>query len=470
MFFTHIEFLLFFLLLIGCLSVMRGNTARKIILLAANYYFYAYWDWRFLGLLFVSTFSDYQIGQHLSKADKSVHRRSLILASLLINLSILAGFKYCNFFVSSLQPLLTSIGLHTGTLSIILPLGISFYTFRNLSYTIDIYRRRLEPCISLLDYAVFVSFFPTMVAGPIVRASELLPQLKHPVTLNSYSVLSGLRSFVIGFFLKVFLADRIAMFTDYVFGNVAVFNSRTVWLAVVGYSIQLYCDFAGYSMMAIGAAKAIGYEVPENFNFPYLSRNIADFWRRWHITLSNWIRDYVYISLGGNRSGKFRTYLNLLIAMSLCGLWHGAAWTFVFWGFFHGLALTLHRCWLAWRGPSETHSDGESNPYSSFFGRIATLLTVVVGWVFFRAEGFRGALVVLGKMFYPSAGVGWYHPFVLFVLFCFVLIQLAELFRLGEYHRLPLSAWYTPTVIFTMVWLCIVFGPKEFAPFIYSQF
>ena len=470
MLFTQIEFLLFFILLLGCLGVFRGNTVHKIILLIVSYYFYAYWDWRFLGLLLVPTFLDYQIGKHLSKSVRPTRRQLLITMSLVINLSILAGFKYCNFFISSLQHLLTPLGLHTGTLSIILPLGISFYTFRTLSYTIDVYRRRLEPCTSLLDYAVFVSFFPTMVAGPIVRASELLPQLKHPVTLNSYIVLSGFKSFVIGLFLKVFLADRIAMFTNYVFDNVLVFNSLTVWLAVVGYSMQLYFDFAGYSMMAIGVAKAIGYDVPENFNFPYLSRNIGDFWRRWHITLSNWIRDYVYISLGGNRRGKVRTYLNLLIAMTLCGLWHGAAWTFVFWGFYHGLALTIHRGWMASRSHSETQTDGTSSFYSSVFSRIATLLTVVVGWVFFRAKGFSDALVVLGKMFYPSVGVGWYHPFILFVLVFFVLIHLAEQFRLGDYHLLPLSAWYTPTVIFTMIWLCIVFGPKEFAPFIYSQF
>jgi len=471
MLFTQIEFLLFFILLLGCLNLTRGNRAHKIILLAASYYFYAYWDWRFLGLLLVTTFSDYQIGRQLAKAATSrQHRRLLIATSLLVNLSILAGFKYFNFFVSSLQDIITPLGLHLGTLSIILPLGISFYTFRTLSYTIDVYRRRLEPCTNLLDYAVFVSFFPTMVAGPIMRASELLPQLTFPITLNSYNVLSGFRSFVIGFFLKVFVADRIAMFTDYVLENVAVFNSLTVWLAVLGYSIQLYCDFAGYSRMAIGVAKTIGYEVPENFDFPYLSKNITEFWRRWHITLSNWIRDYVYISLGGNRNGNIRMYLNLLIAMSLCGLWHGAAWTFVFWGFFHGLALALHRIWVAWRSRSGIQTGGESNFYSVFLGRIATLLTVVVGWVFFRADGFGNALIILGKMFYPSAGVVWYHPFVLFVLFSFVLIHLAELFRLGEYHRLPLSAWYTPTAIFTMIWLCIIFRPQQFAPFIYSQF
>lgn len=470
MLFTQIEFLLFFIVLLGCLLIAHKNSTRKVVLLAASYYFYAYWDWRFLGLLLVSTLSDYTIGIYLSRSVTPGRRRLLIIASLLINLSLLGGFKYCNFFVTSLQHLLTPFGIDVGTLSIILPLGISFYTFRSLSYTIDVYRRRLEPCTSLLDYAVFISFFPTMVAGPIVRASELLPQLKHLTTLSFYGALSGLRSFVIGLFLKVFVADGIATFTNYVFGNIAVFNSLTVWLAAVAYSIQLYCDFAGYSLMAIGVAKAIGYEVPENFNFPYVTKNIAEFWRRWHITLSNWIRDYLYISLGGNRKGKIRTYLNLIVAMSLCGLWHGAAWTFVFWGFFHGMALVIHHIWIGWRKIDATKTESDTNLFSGLLGQIATLLTVIVGWVFFRADGFSNALIVLGKMFYPTVGVAWYHPFVLFVLFSFVLIQFAEIFRLGEYHRLPLSAWYTPTVIFTMIWLCIVFHPKEFAPFIYSQF
>ncbi len=341
MLFTHIEFLIFFTALLGCLWAVRENRVRKVLMLAGCYYFYAYWDWRFLGLLAIPTVSDYLIGKYLSRSISPTRRGLLVAASLTINLGILAAFKYFKFFVSSLQHLFIPLGLQTDSLSIILPLGISFYTLRTLSYTIDVYRGKLEPCTSLLDYAVFVGFFPTMVAGPIVRASELLPQLVRPVVMDFQNILSGFRLFVIGLFLKVFVADRIAMFTNYVFGNVGVFDSLTVWLAVTGYSVQLYCDFAGYSEMAIGVARAMGYQVPDNFNFPYLSRNIADFWRRWHITLSNWIRDYVYISLGGNRKGEVRTYLNLMVAMTLCGLWHGAAWTFVFWGLWHGAALLL---------------------------------------------------------------------------------------------------------------------------------
>ncbi len=471
MLFSQIEFLIFFVVLLICLRVVKENRFRKIILLGASYYFYAYWDWRFLGLLLITTFADYYIGLQLSKSVVSNrNRRLLMITSLMINLGILAGFKYCNFFISSIQHLLAPLGLHVGTLSIILPLGISFYTFRSLSYTIDIYRRKMEPCATLLDYAVFISFFPTMVAGPIVRASELLPQLACSVRVNYDGVLSGFRSFVIGIFLKIFVADRIAMFTNNVFSNAGVYDSLTVWLAALGYSIQLYCDFAGYSMMAIGASKAMGYEIPENFNFPYLAKNISDFWRRWHITLSSWIRDYVYISLGGSRKGPFRTYINLLLAMSLCGLWHGAAWTFVIWGLFHGLALVAYHIWSRRNQHTGSRQNSSANLFSNGLGRLLTLLMVVVGWVIFRADGFGNASVILGKMFYISAGVAWYSPFVVFMLLSFVLIHFAEKFHWGEYHRLPLSAPYTPTVLFTMIWLCIVFCPKEFAPFIYSQF
>ena len=469
MLFTQIEFFIFFIVLLALLLVARENRVRKIILLVGSCYFYAYWDWRFLGLLAVSTFSDYQIGKLLARSSDTGKRRLLLGTSLLVNLGILGTFKYCNFFLSSLTHLFAGAGLHVGTLSIILPLGISFYTFRTLSYTIDVYRGKMEACHSLLDYAVFVTFFPTMVAGPIVRASELLPQLARPVTLSAAGTLSGFRSFITGLFLKVFIADRMAGFTNYVFGNVPIFDSLTVWLAAVGYSVQLYLDFAGYSMMAIGLSEMMGYEVPENFNFPYISRNIADFWRRWHITLSNWIRDYVYISLGGNRKGAGRSYLNLLIAMSLCGLWHGAAWTFVFWGFYHGVALAVHRMWTN-RSGGQVRKEVTPGVISLLSGRFLTLLVVVVGWVFFRADGFGTALAVLGKMFAPSSGVAWYHPFLIGVLVCFALVQLAELFGWGEYHRLPVNTWYTPAIIFTMIWLCLTFPPTEFAPFIYSQF
>jgi alginate O-acetyltransferase complex protein AlgI len=470
MLFTRTEFLFFIIALLALLFIIRENRARKCILLAANFYFYMWWNWHFLALLLIPIISDYQIGKYLAETKLLRKRRLLLIASLIINLGILGVFKYYNFFVSSLQNLLSPLGLNLKTLSIILPLGISFYTFRTLSYTIDLYRKKIEPCKSLLDYAVFVSFFPTIIAGPIVRASELLPQLARPVFLGLNNVLSGSRSFVIGLFMKVFVADNIAPYTDYVFGNVNVFNSLTIWLAAFGYSMQLYCDFAGYSLMAIGTAKTIGYDLPDNFNFPYLSKNIADFWRRWHITLSNWIRDYLYIGLGGNRKGQIRTYFNLLTAMALCGLWHGAAWTFVIWGLFHGVALALHRLWGTTSIKSVISKNGNVDYAYKVLSFLATMLTVVTGWVIFRADSFSNALTFLDKMFYLCSGIAWYHPFVIFVLVFFIIIHFSEYYQWGKYLTLPLSAWYTPPVLFTMIWLCLIFYPKEFAPFIYALF
>ena len=468
MFFTQIDFVVFFLLLLGCLVCISGNTFRKVILLAASYYFYAHWDYRFLGLILISTVVDYHVGKLLAKENTLRRRRLWLGLSIVVNLGILAAFKYANFFISSLAYLVRPLGLDYGTLNLILPLGISFYTFKTLSYVFDSYRHRIDPCASLLDYALFVGFFPTMVAGPIVRASQFLPQLKTKRPITVQNLLLGFRLFAIGLFMKVFVADGIAGYVNYVLDNAAVFDSGTIWLAVIGYSFQLYCDFAGYTSMAVGVGKILGYDLPENFNFPYLSRNINEFWQRWHITLGSWIRDYIYIPLGGNRKGAFRTHLNLVVSMMLCGLWHGAAWTFVFWGLLHGVALTVNRMWAIFRVP--VRDPGSGPVFLRFLGWLTTLLTVVVGWVFFRARDFEHAGLLLEKMFYPQGGVIWYYPFVLFVLAFCILIHLEELSHWQDFHRLPITAWYTPVTLFTMIWLCVIFYPKGFNPFIYAQF
>ncbi|MBN1905489.1 MAG: MBOAT family protein [Deltaproteobacteria bacterium] len=468
--FIQTEFYLFFFLLLICLYIFSDNNRiRKSILIFANYYFYAYWDWRFLGLIIITSFSDYTVGKALSKSNSTSFRKLLITISILINLCILAGFKYCNFFIHSLNLILEPFNFDLSTLPIILPLGISFYTFRTLTYTIDVYRKKIEPCSNFLDYAIFVSFFPTMVAGPIVRASELLPQLQCTTALKYIHILYGLKLFVVGAFLKIFVADGLAPFTNTVFDNIAVFSSLTIWLASLSYSIQLYSDFAGYSMMAIGISKAMGYDIPKNFDFPYLSTSISEFWKRWHITLSNWVRDYIYISLGGNRKGKIRTYSNLIFSMILCGLWHGAAWTFAFWGFYHGVALVINHVWRLI--PKHRNVDKEViTPLKELSSHFITLLTVIVGWVFFRADGFGNALIAVNKMFYPVSGVVWYYPFSIFIILSFIIIHFIKSSRVGDCLDIPIKAWYAPAFLFCMIWLCLVFGPKEFTPFIYSQF
>ena len=332
MLFTQIEFLLFFIFCLISIYLTSSNRFRKGILLFASYYFYAYWDWRFLSLIIYSTLIDFIVGKYIARTKNQQVRKRLLFISLVSNLSVLGFFKYFNFFINSLSIPLAEIGLNVTTLNIILPIGISFYTFQTLSYTIDIYRNKIPPTSSILDFSLFVAFFPQIVAGPIVRAAEFLPQLKVKRVINWDNLFIGFRLFTFGFFKKVFIADNLAIFVDKVFENPSVFSSITILLGVIAFGIQIYCDFSGYSDMAIGIAKALGYELPLNFNYPYIAKNITDFWRRWHMSLSFWLRDYLYIPLGGNRKGTRRTYINLMLTMLLGGLWHGASWNFVVWG------------------------------------------------------------------------------------------------------------------------------------------
>ncbi len=468
MLFTQIEFAFFIITVLLYLFWMKNNTARKGLILVASYYFYAYWDYRFLCLILVSTIVDYSIGLQLTKTLNLTRRRFFLISSLVVNLGILFFFKYFNFFISSFQVILTPLNLNVSTLNIILPVGISFYTFQTLSYTIDVYNKKIEPCTSLLDFAVFVAFFPQLVAGPIVRASHFLPQLRQYVPLTKTNFLEGSRIFVIGMFKKVFVADRLAMFIDPVISNAAAFDGATLWLAMFAYSIQIYCDFSGYSDMAIGISRIMGYDLNINFNFPYIAKSIGDFWRRWHISLSTWIRDYLYIPMGGNRKGQRRTYINTFVAMALCGLWHGAAWTFVFWGIWHGFALIVHRYWQNIKMEKAVLFQGIQFPRIANWG--LTMTVVLTGWVFFRAQDFSQAMLILQKMFLLGEGVSWMHPFVLFILILTVLVHVIHDLNITKLHMLPVNAWYTPAILFCLIWLVVLFYPKGFQPFIYFQF
>jgi alginate O-acetyltransferase complex protein AlgI len=356
-----------------------------------------------------------------------------------------------------------------GTLRIILPAGISFFTFQTLSYTIDVYRKDLRECRSLPDLALFIAFFPQLVAGPIVRAAEFMPQLETPRTLSWRQAYVGLRIFVFGFFKKVFLADRLAPFVETVFSNAGAFDGATVWLGVLAYAVQIYCDFSGYSDMAIGMARIMGYEFSINFNTPYIARSIQEFWHRWHISLSTWLRDYLYIPLGGSRHGRARTYINLMVTMLLGGLWHGASWAFVFWGGLHGAALALHRGWCEWRG--KKHTAGGGGFLSGLAGWSATMLIVLVGWVFFRAGSFEQAGVVLNKMFIPGDGVRWIHPFALTAVLA-LAAQHSSLFlpKRPAWMDLPVTHWITPAALVLLFGVSILFYPTGFTPFIYFQF
>lgn len=471
MLFTQIEFFFLLAAVFAAILLVRNHRAQKALLLVASYYFYAYWDWRFAGLLLACTAVNYWLSG-LMDGSSPARRKLLVTIALVYSLGILGLFKYFNFFVDSFRAMAGIAPDAGSTLDLILPAGISFYTFQTLSYTIDVYRRDLKQCARFSDFALFVAFFPQLVAGPIVRASEFLPQLETPRTLSWARAYDGFRQFTLGLFKKVFIADRLAAFVDPGFENAASLSGPTLWLVVIAYAIQIYCDFSGYSDMAIGIARAMGYDFTRNFDHPYLATSIQDFWRRWHISLSTWLRDYLYVPLGGNRRGRLRTYLNLFLTMVLGGLWHGANWTFVIWGAWHGIALALDRLLTGKDHGRAARPLTRRLPgfLRSLFGWALTMVIVLVGWVFFRSPDVETALSILGRMATLSDGIAWHHPFAIGVL----------LFIAG-YHALLAagkSNWFElkpdtvrgPAILFTMIWLVIAFYPREFQPFIYFQF
>jgi alginate O-acetyltransferase complex protein AlgI len=469
MLFNQLEFLILVATVFGLLFLVRANGPRKLVLLAASLYFYAYWDWRFLGLLAFGTVIDYYVALAMEATDDARRRKRLLLFSLVTNLGLLGFFKYFNFFIDSFQAAFGGLlGLNLQTLTwIILPVGISFYTFQTLSYTIDVYRRELPACRRFSDFALFVSFFPQLVAGPIVRAHDFLPQLSQDRPLSWRRAGEGFALFSFGLFKKVFIADRIAGYVDGVFASPDVYGGLTVWIAVLAYAVQIYCDFSGYSDMAIGTARALGYDFCVNFDHPYLSRSITEFWRRWHMSLSTWLRDYLYIPLGGNRRGPGRTYVNLMLTMLLGGLWHGAAWTFVVWGFIHGGVLALERLLKPTVGPMTARWPAAARALA---GWAYTLLVVLVAWVFFRAPDFGTAAAVLRRMFVDFEGVLWVQPFTVFAVLLIAAIQALQLTPLAHLRQPRMLSVFTPTVVFLCWWLVLAFPATGFTPFIYFQF
>ena len=372
MVFTSFVFVKFFIAVLVLLALCRNRGQRQFTILCASIVFYGYWKVQYLLLLATPSVIDYICASRISAATDQRHRKAWLFFSIASNLGLLAYFKYTNFFVQSAARL---IGHDWPMINILLPVGISFYTFKTMSYTIDVYRGHIEPCRSWWKYAMFVTYFPELVAGPIVRASVFLPQMTRSLRPSWKRAFVGLQLIALGFSKKLLVADRLAGFVDSVFRYPHLYSTGTVWSAVVAYSLQIYCDFSGYSDIAIGTSRIIGFDLPENFNMPYLATSITEFWRRWHITLSQWLRDYLYIPLGGNRKGRARTYVNLTITMLLGGLWHGANWTFIVWGGLHGVGLALHKMWSS----RETRL-GSRRRWQR--GRSLTSLFVFVGYSF----------------------------------------------------------------------------------------
>jgi alginate O-acetyltransferase complex protein AlgI len=380
--------------------------AKKIWLLIGGIVFYGWFNPAYLGLVFLSTTVDFVCVRIISNSGSARTRKLAVTTSIVSNLTILATFKYFNFFTASVTGALQSLGVHVSapTLALVLPIGVSFYSFEAISYAVDAYKRRTTVARSYLDLLLFITFFPHLVAGPIVRARDFLPQLESPRKTTGDGVVLALQWIVVGYFLKVGIADNLSSSVDHVFSAPRSASATEAWLGTLYFSAQIFCDFAGYTSIARGLAKLMGFDLTPNFDYPYLARGFSDFWRRWHISLSSWLRDYLYIPLGGNRGGRLGTYRNLMITMLLGGLWHGAAWTFVAWGALHGLYQVVEHAVRARLGGDKRAAASREPAKPGDLGlMLLTFVLVMVAWVFFRAASVPDALALLRAMFLPSA-------------------------------------------------------------------
>lgn len=450
--------------MIGGFRLARSPGQKRFLLLAASYFFYGSWDWRFLGLLMVSTVVDFTVANLISQSDSARRRRRLLLVSMSVNLGILAVFKYFGFFAESFASFLEPIGLapSSALTSIVLPVGISFYTFQTMSYTIDVYRGDLEPTKDIVLFATYVAYFPQLVAGPIERATRLLPQLDR---MDGNDVTRAMRRegvwlILLGLVRKVVLADTLAPVVDTAFSDSDSLSSLSVAAGVVAFAIQIYGDFAGYTDIARGVSRLLGIELMENFTQPYLSRNITEFWRRWHISLSTWLRDYLYISLGGNRRGKARQYSNLMITMLLGGLWHGASWNFVIWGAIHGAMLAIHRM------SGGTPNENRPVTVGDVPKILGTFSVVCLGWIFFRAQSFSEAWDVFTSIASMQRGTIAFGDLVLVVTIGTVALAL----DLAQRNRIELGTYATTMAATVGAAAIVVASGGPSVPFIYFQF
>ncbi len=468
--FDSLSFALFIIALWGLVALTRGWRVRKFELLAASYLFYAAWNPAFIWLLLLSTVIDWFVARRLHASEPAGRRKAWLVVSLIANLGLLSWFKYADFFIANHNQITAWLGLATfqaPLVDVVLPIGISFYTFQTLSYTIDVYRRRIEPAESFADYALYVSFFPQLVAGPIVRYEEFAPQLAEPRKMTAENLEIGVALMVGGLFLKTVLADSLfAPVTDAGFAAVGSLGSLAAWSSILAFSGQIYCDFAGYSLCAIGAARVFGFALPKNFHTPYAAIGFSDFWRRWHITLSSWIRDYLYIGLGGNRRGQARTLRNLVVAMGLGGLWHGAAWTFVLWGLAHGVWLVVEHSLkplgqrLTWLGAQALQP----------LWMALTFVIVTLTWVLFRAENLPQAGAFYRALFAATEStmstLAWLALAGMAVLLAGQLIlRRCEITALYRHMSWPLRA-----ALLGLLLAALLLSPGDNRAFIYFQF
>lgn len=465
MLFHSLEFAIFFPLVLSLYFVLSHSWQNRMLLLA-SYIFYGSWDWRYLSLIFISTSVDYVCGLRIHNADSIERKKNFLFISVATNLSLLGVFKYYDFFAESFAVLFSNFGFAVQPyfLDIALPVGISFYTFQTMSYTIEVYRGKLGPTKNFVNFALYVSFFPQLIAGPIERATSLLPQILKERNVSLGKVCRGAYFFFWGFFLKVFIADNLSELVDPVFSSSGPYEGKTVLLAIYAFSFIIYCDFAGYSFMAIGLALSMGIELTENFRRPYFSRNISDFWRRWHITLSSWFRDYVYIPLGGNQQGKVCQSFSLWATFILCGLWHGAQWKFILFGFYHAVIIIIYHYMKYY--------------WEKLYSGVQVIITfnlVCVGWLVFRADSPSQAWEMLRSVFLNlklDASLDFQSGLLSFAGLTVILI-IVQLFQEHKNNTLVvLRLHWLPRSAFIIFLLCLIltFGDGGNKPFIYFQF
>lgn len=482
--FNSSVFLFFFIFVYALYLLLRKrHRLQNLSLLVASYVFYGYWDWRFLSLIIISTLTDFAVGRQLERVSEVTsagesRRRLLLACSVTINLVLLGFFKYFNFFADSLTSFLGLFGIDVDpvTLNVILPIGISFYTFQTMSYTIDIYRKRLKPSHSLLDYAVFVAFFPHLVAGPIERAANMLPQIENPRLISTEQLNTGFFLVLWGYFKKVFVADNVGLIADQVFNNYTEFVGLDILIGVLAFSVQLYTDFSGYSDIARGISRLMGFEVMVNFRLPQFSLNPADFWNRWHISLSSWLRDYIFFPLRrallrrSHSASVWGLVLPPMITMLASGLWHGPSWPFVLWGAFHGLLLIAYQK----LEKQSAYRDPWGGKYSlvTVIGKMMLMFVLThIGWLIFRANSIGQIGYMLTHIsFRPSAGstislarlIAFTLPLVLVQVYQYVKCDLLVLMKLPAFLRVSICS--------LMLLGMSVFGARQPLEFIYFQF
>jgi alginate O-acetyltransferase complex protein AlgI len=477
MLFNDFKFFGFFAI-VYLLFFAMPKKGKNIILLLSSYVFYSFWDWRFLLLLMLSTLIDYFFGLIIYNTEGNGKKKMYMWFGIFNNLLVLGFFKYYNFFIDSFGALLIHFGFeaHFPILNIILPVGISFYTFHGMSYVIDIYRNQCIPTRNIINYSLFVSYFPLLVAGPIERATHLLPQIENKNRIiTRQHLLDGLSLILIGYLKKVLISDNIGYKADYVFNNIATCSSFELITGLIIFSFQIYFDFSGYSDIGRGISKLFGIDLLINFNQPYLSQNISEFWKRWHISLSSWLRDYLYISLGGNKNGKAKTYINLFITMLLGGLWHGASWNFVIWGGLHGSYLTIHKIL---GGSNKTYPFSFNSfklGFKSFFNILFTYILVLLTWLPFRSKSLEDTMNFIVKFVHFDGGVEAIDVITIFSLFIVLLILDLPAYLANSHtsfiYKLP--KWLIALLILISsiaIITSMAINQNNIRPFIYFQF